>query len=108
MHRGWVLTLPIMPVERLARLRSPPPLTGALETVASLTTSGGDTGRFDDYFIDAKQLRGKDVYVCSWREGTVWKAMVVEQRLVAGSTREFDGASRPEAVSQAELDFSGP
>jgi hypothetical protein len=63
-------------------------------------------GRFEEYFVDAKRLSGKDVYVCSWREGSIWRAIVIEQGLVAGRTREFDGASRQDAVSLAERDFS--
>ena len=60
--------------------------------------------RFQEFLIEAKTLGGKDVYVSSWLEAGLWKALVVEQGRVAGSVREFTGSSRSEAIAAAEAD----
>lgn len=61
--------------------------------------------RFEEYLIEAKQVRKKDVYISSWREQGVWRAIVTERHVIAGTTKEFEGANREEAVSKAEDDF---
>lgn len=64
-------------------------------------------GRFEEWLIEAKDLKDRGVYVSSWRENGDWRAMVTERAKVADSTREFTGTNRDEAVRAAEDDFEG-
>lgn len=61
--------------------------------------------RFAEYQIEAKRLREKDIYVSSWQEQGVWRAIVTERHVITGTTKEFEGANRQEAVSKAEDEF---